>query len=233
VHCILVPLIRLAGRTDPPVSPLITLTGVSIEIWTGQAVDEWGTVAKGINNGKSYIRFSKVQFFRPEAVAAEYSSTDGDTGLVQAVVFDVNSHPPFPFSLVCPRPSALTCVAYSLHDDDAHGIVLVFQLVLVRSLQRPQSSIHGPIWRTRFSCGAVGHSLNTVEQGKGVFTATGVQWHRDCTLTASARGTAFVSAAYHDSSSTRRLKRKAAPGRDGAAGRCTIGIASGTRRRTA
>ena len=26
-----------------------------------QAVDEWGTVAKGIANGKSYIRFSKVR----------------------------------------------------------------------------------------------------------------------------------------------------------------------------
>jgi len=62
-------------------------------MYLGQAVDEWGTVAKGINNGKSYIRFSKVQFFRPEAVAAEYSSTDGDTGLVQAVVFDVSPHP--------------------------------------------------------------------------------------------------------------------------------------------
>lgn len=55
-----------------------------------EAVDEWGTVAKGINNGKSYIRFSKVQFYRPEAVAAEYASTDGDTGLVQAVVFEVH-----------------------------------------------------------------------------------------------------------------------------------------------
>ena len=26
-----------------------------------QAVDEWGSVAKGIANGKSYIRFSKVR----------------------------------------------------------------------------------------------------------------------------------------------------------------------------
>mmetsp|Transcript_1135 Transcript_1135/g.2014 ORF Transcript_1135/g.2014 Transcript_1135/m.2014 type:complete len:521 (-) Transcript_1135:1470-3032(-) len=55
-----------------------------------EAVDEWGTVAKGINNGKSYIRFSKVQFFRPPSIAAEYGSTDGDTGLVQAVVFEVH-----------------------------------------------------------------------------------------------------------------------------------------------
>eukprot|EP00976_Prorocentrum_cordatum_P051469 1039504-Prorocentrum_minimum.AAC.3 len=53
-----------------------------------RAVDEWGTVAKGINNGKSYIRFSKVQFFRPPSIAAEYGATDGDTGLVQAVVFE-------------------------------------------------------------------------------------------------------------------------------------------------
>ena len=35
-----------------------------------QAVDEWGTVAKGINNGKSYIRFSKVR--RAPAVQYEY-----------------------------------------------------------------------------------------------------------------------------------------------------------------
>jgi hypothetical protein len=63
-------------------------------------VDEGGTVAKGINNGKSYIRFSKVQFFRPEAVAAEYTSTDGDTGLVQAVVFEVRC-PPLDASGLC------------------------------------------------------------------------------------------------------------------------------------
>lgn len=31
----------------------------------------------------------QVQFFRPPSIAAEYGSTDGDTGLVQAVVFEV------------------------------------------------------------------------------------------------------------------------------------------------
>ena len=31
----------------------------------------------------------QVQFFRPPSIAAEYGATDGDTGLVQAVVFEV------------------------------------------------------------------------------------------------------------------------------------------------
>ena len=54
-----------------------------------EAVDEWGTVAKGVANGKSYIRFSNVAFARPRSVANEYGPNDGDTGLVQAVVFEV------------------------------------------------------------------------------------------------------------------------------------------------
>ena len=33
----------------------------SLNVSRSQAVDEWGTVAKGIANGKSYIRFSKVR----------------------------------------------------------------------------------------------------------------------------------------------------------------------------
>jgi len=55
-----------------------------------EAVDEWGTVAKGVSNGKSYIRFSNVVFERPKSVANEYGPRDGDTGLVQAGVCDVN-----------------------------------------------------------------------------------------------------------------------------------------------
>ena len=106
----------------------------------GQAVDEWGTVAKGINNGKSYIRFSKVQFFRPEAVAAEYSSTDGDTGLVQAVVFDVNPHPrpALPFhSILSSRRCSHVHRSFPLErdapHDDAEGIL---QVLLVHFARR-------------------------------------------------------------------------------------------------
>lgn len=53
--------------------------------------DLFGDVAPGVANGRSEIKFSKLEFHRPKSVAAQFSPKEGATGLVQAVVFEVNS----------------------------------------------------------------------------------------------------------------------------------------------
>ena len=50
----------------------------------------WGTIAPGISNGESEIRFTKLEFQRPQAVASAFARDEGFTGLIQAVVFEVN-----------------------------------------------------------------------------------------------------------------------------------------------
>lgn len=55
---------------------------------TPEAVAHWLTVARGIANGKSYIRFDHLQLFRPESEAADAPAA-GQTGLVEALLFEV------------------------------------------------------------------------------------------------------------------------------------------------
>jgi hypothetical protein len=46
-------------------------------------------VSKQVSDGRSFIRASKVVFERPEAVARKYRELDGETGVVETVVFEV------------------------------------------------------------------------------------------------------------------------------------------------
>lgn len=56
---------------------------------TPSVVAQWHNIPKGIANGKSYVRFDNIKFTRPVSEAAEHSPSDGSTGLVQALVFEV------------------------------------------------------------------------------------------------------------------------------------------------
>ena len=53
-------------------------------------LSSWNTPAPGIANGESYIRFSRVRFDRPSALAERHAGEGNDaTGVVQAVVFEL------------------------------------------------------------------------------------------------------------------------------------------------
>ena len=57
-----------------------------------QAIQKWGTwgeIAPGVSNGQSEIKFTKLEFARPHAIASQYDPTERYTGLIQAVLFEV------------------------------------------------------------------------------------------------------------------------------------------------
>ncbi|CAI5937712.1 unnamed protein product [Closterium sp. NIES-64] len=55
---------------------------------TPYAIANWQTVAKGVSNGKAYIRFDHLEFHRP-AEEAQRSPQVGKTGRIEALLFDV------------------------------------------------------------------------------------------------------------------------------------------------
>ena len=50
----------------------------------------WGQIAPGVSNGQSEIKFTKLEFARPASIAAQFDPEEGATGLIQAVLFEVN-----------------------------------------------------------------------------------------------------------------------------------------------
>ncbi|KAK9846593.1 hypothetical protein WJX81_007332 [Elliptochloris bilobata] len=61
---------------------------------TKEALEKWGNWgqpgAPALDNGQSEIKFTKLEFSRPRSVASQYGPDDGYTGLIQAVLFEVN-----------------------------------------------------------------------------------------------------------------------------------------------
>lgn len=51
---------------------------------------DFGQVAPGVSNGQSEVRIDKLEFHRPRSVASQYGPDEGWTGLIQAVIFEVN-----------------------------------------------------------------------------------------------------------------------------------------------
>lgn len=48
-----------------------------------QALEKWGNwgqIAPGVSNGQSEIKFTKLEFARPEPVAAQFDPDEGSTG---------------------------------------------------------------------------------------------------------------------------------------------------------
>ncbi|KAK9820340.1 hypothetical protein WJX72_009196 [[Myrmecia] bisecta] len=64
---------------------LYASTKEALEKW-----GNWGQIAPGVSNGQSEIKFTKLEFARPESVASQYEPDEGFTGLIQAVIFEVN-----------------------------------------------------------------------------------------------------------------------------------------------
>ena len=49
-----------------------------------QALEKWGNwgqIAPGVSNGQSEIKFTKLEFARPEPVAAQFDPDEGFTGM--------------------------------------------------------------------------------------------------------------------------------------------------------
>ena len=49
-----------------------------------QALEKWGNwgqIAPGVSNGQSEIKFTKLEFARPEPVAAQFDPDEGFTGV--------------------------------------------------------------------------------------------------------------------------------------------------------
>ena len=44
----------------------------------------WGEIAPGVANGQSEIKFTQLEFARPQNVAAQFEPNEGYTGLIQA-----------------------------------------------------------------------------------------------------------------------------------------------------
>lgn len=60
---------------------------------TREALERWadfGQVTPGIANGQSEIMLDRLEFHRPDSVANQYGPDEGWTGLIQAVLFEVN-----------------------------------------------------------------------------------------------------------------------------------------------
>lgn len=58
-----------------------------------QVIQKYGQFedsAPGLSNGQSEIRFTKLEFARPDNVASQYDARELYTGLIQAVIFEVN-----------------------------------------------------------------------------------------------------------------------------------------------
>lgn len=58
-----------------------------------QALEKWadfGQVTPGVANGQSEIKLERLEFHRPDSVANQYGPDEGWTGLIQAVLFEVN-----------------------------------------------------------------------------------------------------------------------------------------------
>ena len=68
--------ISLAGScVDPPGTQEHDPHVQALEKW-----GNWGQIAPGVSNGQSEIKFTKLEFARPETVAAQFDPDEGFTG---------------------------------------------------------------------------------------------------------------------------------------------------------
>ncbi|GAQ77593.1 hypothetical protein KFL_000010420 [Klebsormidium nitens] len=71
------------------------------------ALLKWNSLGKGLNNGKAYIKFQHLVFTRPDYLAAEHSPQDSDTGLVEALIFELGDRDRVGYET--PQGRALCC----------------------------------------------------------------------------------------------------------------------------
>ena len=66
--------------------------GLFAQVDDDHETEAWSTAAPGVSNGESYVRFDRVRFNRPASVASRFDAGGAETGLVEAVLFELNDH---------------------------------------------------------------------------------------------------------------------------------------------
>ena len=67
-----------------------------------QALEKWGNwgqIAPGVSNGQSEIKFTKLEFARPETVAAQFDPDEGFTGVCAMLPLRIQGDPLHPATL--------------------------------------------------------------------------------------------------------------------------------------
>lgn len=94
-----------------------------------QALKKWadfGQVAPGVANGQSEVRLDRLEFHRPPNVANQYGSDEGWTGLIQAVIFEVNDRDKIGYS--SPQGFRYCCVKELRPKTKCHLDRLIYQV---------------------------------------------------------------------------------------------------------
>ena len=101
-----------------------------------QALRKWadfGQVAPGVANGQSEIRLDKLEFHRPAEVANEYGQDESWTGLIQAVIFEVNDRDKIGYS--SPEGYYYCCVKELRSKTKCHLDRLIYKVYLHSNVQ--------------------------------------------------------------------------------------------------
>lgn len=94
-----------------------------------QALQKWadfGQVAPGVANGQSEVRLDRLEFHRPSNVANQYGPEEGWTGLIQAVIFEVNDREKIGYS--SPQGYRYCCVKELVPKTKCHLDRLIYQV---------------------------------------------------------------------------------------------------------
>lgn len=100
-----------------------------------QALQKWadfGQVAPGVANGQSEVRLDRLEFHRPSNVANQYGPEEGWTGLIQAVIFEVNDREKIGYS--SPQGYRYCCVKELVPKTKCHLDRLIYQVSVVFAL---------------------------------------------------------------------------------------------------
>lgn len=95
---------------------------------SAEALKKWadfGQVAPGVANGQSEVRLDRLEFHRPPNVANQYGSDEGWTGLIQAVIFEVNDRDKIGYS--SPQGFRYCCVKELRPKTKCHLDRLIYQ----------------------------------------------------------------------------------------------------------
>ncbi len=100
-----------------------------------QALQKWadfGQVAPGVANGQSEVRLDRLEFHRPSNVANQYGPEEGWTGLIQAVIFEVNDREKIGYS--SPQGYRYCCVKELVPKTKCHLDRLIYQVSVMFAL---------------------------------------------------------------------------------------------------
>lgn len=140
-----------------------------------QAQKNWadfGQVAHGVSNGQSEIRIDKLEFHRPRNVASQYGFDEGWTGLVQAVIFEVNDRDKIGYS--SPDGYRYCCTKELVPKTKCHLNRLIYQVRASHHLLSIQ--LHTHVSLTTLTCNHPNEWLSGVHR---------MSMHESCLYTVS------------------------------------------------